>query len=154
MKLTKIIFSFSFLALLMVSCGSSNNNPTDTEAEIVAEEPSMEELHTHEHQNLEEGKDGYIGGTYKAENCEVILSIFPTDEANKFKFTFTVNGKDQIEGITSIENTESDLSFGDIGGTFNEENIVIQNYGNAMNEFNHFEICDDKYLELVFEGLG
>ena len=25
--------------------------------------------------------------------------------------------------------------------------IVIQNYGNSMNEYNHFEDCDSKYLK-------
>jgi hypothetical protein len=38
---------------------------------------------------------------------------------------------------------------GEIGGVYEGDKIVIQNYGNAMNEFEHFTQCGDKYLEFT-----
>lgn len=155
MKLTLIILSLSVLILMLTSgCGSNSNN-NDAEANSGIEEPSMEELYAREHTDLEDDADGYIGGVYKAENCDVVLSIFPTDEFEKFKYTINVKGKEVHKGTTKISSTNPEnVSLGDIEGQFNEGNIVIQNYGNSMNEFTHFETCDDKFLELVFEGVG
>lgn len=38
----------------------------------------------------------------------------------------------------------------EVQGSYSEDEIVIQNYGNAMNQFTVFEECSDqKYLRLV-----
>ena len=39
------------------------------------------------------------------------------------------------------------IKFKKIGGEYKNGSIVIQNYGNSMNEYNHFEDCDSKYLK-------
>jgi hypothetical protein len=37
----------------------------------------------------------------------------------------------------------------EVSGLFNNDTIVIQNYGNAMNQYIVFSECGTKYIELV-----
>lgn len=55
------------------------------------------------------------------------------------------------KGIVKINRTENPnlISLGKIEGAFYKDSIVIQNYGNSMNEYIHFVQCDSKYLTFV-----
>lgn len=68
-------------------------------------------------------------------------------------YNFSVYDKDKIisKGTLGIDNLEKpmQISLGKIGGAFYGDSIVIQNYGNLMNEFNNFTQCDEKYLSFL-----
>ena len=70
--------------------------------------------------------------------------------------TFKIFDKKKIiaAGNVSAEADEktgeiTNLEMGEIGGLYEGDKIVIQNYGNSMNEFDHFTQCGDKYLEFT-----
>lgn len=49
-----------------------------------------------------------------------------------------------------VETTEDDLSLPqDIVGVLYENEITIQNYGNAMNYYVQLGACDVKYIHLI-----
>ncbi|MBW1297007.1 hypothetical protein [Aquimarina litoralis] len=55
------------------------------------------------------------------------------------------------DGYITFKELFADNPKREVQGSYSENEIVIQNYGNAMNEFTVFEECDLKYLRLVLE---
>lgn len=96
-----------------------------------------------------------VEGTYIAENCDG--GRFSIEFKNKDgESTFRIFDKKKIiaAGNVSSETDEktgeiTNLEMGEIGGLYQGDKIVIQNYGNSMNEFDHFTQCGDKYLEFT-----
>ncbi|MFC5873945.1 hypothetical protein ACFP3I_15215 [Chryseobacterium arachidis] len=94
-----------------------------------------------------------IEGKYVATTCDG--GRFSMEFKNvDGKPTFKIYDKSKIiaAGNVSTETDEktgeiSSVTIGEIGGLYEGDKIVIQNYGNAMNEFEHFTQCGDKYLE-------
>ncbi|MCL9805298.1 hypothetical protein NAT51_07185 [Flavobacterium amniphilum] len=41
------------------------------------------------------------------------------------------------------------LTFGKIEGMYEKNKIQVQNYGNSMNEYEHFTQCEEKYLAFI-----
>lgn len=96
-----------------------------------------------------------VEGTYIAENCDG--GRFSIEFKNiDGQSTFKIFDKKKIiaAGNVSSETDEktgeiTNLEMGEIGGLYQGDKIVIQNYGNSMNEFDHFTQCGDKYLEFI-----
>ena len=68
------------------------------------------------------------------------------------KYAIKIKGVQQKQGIYEVSSIEDDniyIKFNDIQGMYSDNTIFIQNYGNAMNEYNHFTSCDKKYIYLV-----
>ena len=99
-----------------------------------------------------------ISGIYKltdAEVCNIVITI----KKHKNDYTYTLNGTGvKSSGKLSVknDNTETYLIFtgtkrgGDntpVEGACTEKKIIIQNYGNSMNQYVCFKSCDLKYLE-------
>ena len=101
------------------------------------------------------GKDLEIGGVYKSDTCEITLKIENIKEENKTKYLYTMNSnaKDIEKGHISIikDGEQTYLKFNNFEGLYEEDNIIIQNYGNSMNNFKYFKNCDSKYLEFIKE---
>ena len=57
---------------------------------------------------------------------------------------YKVGGKGKVR-ITK-DGDVTYLTFGAIGSLWEDGSIIVQNHGNAMNEYNHFTQCDSKYL--------
>lgn len=98
-----------------------------------------------------------VEGTFVANNCDG--GRFSIEfKNNDGKPTFKIFDKKKIiaAGNVSSETDEktgeiTGLVMGEIGGLFDGDKITIQNYGNSMNEFDHFTQCGDKYLEFTKE---
>lgn len=98
-----------------------------------------------------------VDGTFVASNCDggrFAIEFKNTDG----KPTFKILDKKKIiaAGNVSSETDEktgeiTTVVMGEIAGLYDGDKIVIQNYGNAMNEFDHFTQCGDKYLEFTRE---
>lgn len=95
-------------------------------------------------------------GTYTVQDTAVCaLSITITKQANTYQFVMgETHGQVQVDR----QGSETYLTFLGLKGADPQDNveavwqdslIVIQNYGNSMNEYTRFEQCDAKYLELV-----
>ena len=98
-------------------------------------------------------------GTYKLEdNNNCFIELFITSNKDNFQYRIKTN-KIEKEGRLEITKNENEVYFKFIGllgtetkeeisGQYMNKKIVIQNYGNAMNQFIRFSECDMKYLEL------
>jgi len=89
-------------------------------------------------------KDINLTGIYKNEPCNISIEI-----AKNYKIVENNQTKSQgyISSIKSNGEGGFYIKFKKIDGVYENGSIVIQNYGNSMNEYNHFEDCDSKYLK-------
>ncbi|GEN78120.1 hypothetical protein [Chryseobacterium hagamense] len=96
-----------------------------------------------------------LEGKYTAVACDGgRFSIEFKNTGGKPVFKIFDKGKVIATGNTSAEIDEktgeiTEIAMGEIGGLYEGDKIIIQNYGNAMNEFDHFTQCGDKYLEFT-----
>jgi len=96
-------------------------------------------------------KDINLTGLYKNEPCNISIEITKNTNKTKHFYKIVDNNQTKSQGyISSIKsNGESGfyIKFKKIDGMYENGSIVIQIYGNSMNEYNHFEDCDSKYLK-------
>lgn len=97
---------------------------------------------------------GLIEGKYSAKSCDngrFFIEISNVDNQPVFKIfdknKIIASGNASVEGQGVDEGAT--ITMGEIGGLYEGDKIVIQNYGNAMNEFEHFTQCGEKYLEFI-----
>ncbi|MCD9576259.1 hypothetical protein [Flavobacterium soyae] len=93
-----------------------------------------------------------ITGVYVLTSCE--NSRFKIKiEKKAGAYFFLIFDRDKIISKGKLKEQKNDdviyLAFGKIGGVYNENKIQIQNYGNSMNEYEHFTQCDEKYLSFI-----
>jgi hypothetical protein len=93
-------------------------------------------------------------GTYALTDTTCALSITITRrDTNYFFACDTVRGPvrvwrdDTATGFTFVGLKSIDPEDDNIGCAWQDSMLIIQNYGNAMNEYQRFA-CGDKYLEL------
>jgi hypothetical protein len=96
--------------------------------------------------------DQEITGVYVLTSCE--NSRFKIKiEKKAGAYLFLIFDKNKIISKGKLKTEKSDdviyLSFGKMGGMYSTNKIQIQNYGNSMNEYEHFTQCDEKYLSFV-----
>lgn len=94
------------------------------------------------------GNNGSKNSLYVCKECE--NSRFSIKISDK-TFQILDKGKTISKGIIEINKVKIPnlISLGKINGVYYEDSIVIQNYGNSMNEYNHFTQCDYKYLTFI-----
>ena len=96
-------------------------------------------------------KDINLTGIYKNEPCNISIEIAKNTNKAKYFYKIVDNNQTKSQGyISSIKSNGEDgfyIKFKKIDGMYENGSIVIQNYGNSMNEYNHFEDCDSKYLK-------
>jgi hypothetical protein len=86
-----------------------------------------------------------INGVYALKSCESSrFSIKIEIKNSKYEYLILDNSKIILRGKALIENRQ--IKLGKIEGVISDHRIVIQNYGNSMNEYVHFIQCDEKYL--------
>jgi hypothetical protein len=96
--------------------------------------------------------DQEITGIYVLTSCE--NSRFKIKIEKKAGiYSFLIYDKSKIISKGTVKKQKTDgvvyLSFGKIGGVYNANKIQIQNYGNSMNEYEHFTQCEEKYLSFI-----
>ena len=102
-----------------------------------------------------EASKNTVEGTFVANTCDGgRFSIELKNMNGKPAFKILDKGKVIAAGNVSTETDEktgeiTSVAMGEIGGLYEGDKIIIQNYGNAMNEFDHFTQCGDKYLEFT-----
>lgn len=105
-----------------------------------------------------------LKGWFEAEDsaCELDISLDRGQyviKYNKKKFTdnfkIEINESDTLIIFNNLKHFEAlanpsgfEPSSNNLSGLYEEQSIVIQNYGNAMNEYTLFESCPEKYLIL------
>ena len=96
-------------------------------------------------------KDINLTGIYKNEPCNISIEIAKNTNKAKYFYKIVDNNQTKSQGyISSIKSNGEDgfyIKFKKIDGMYENGSIAIQNYGNSMNEYNHFEDCDSKYLK-------
>lgn len=136
------IFIFSFF--LAISCNSGSNQDEDTQdsSSVLKDQSATTD---------------YSGVyTTSAESlCKITLTI--SKVAQEYSYQISMD-KLNYSGKIIFEQTDDQtyLAFdGQIGnnapktvsGLFVDGAIMIQNYGNSMNEYHYFKQCDEKFLE-------
>lgn len=95
-----------------------------------------------------------VEGKYTANTCDGGRFSIEIKNVND-KPTFVIYDKAKIiaTGSASMDgdgiNDGTTITMGEIGGLYEGDKIIVQNYGNSMNEFEHFTQCGDKYLEFT-----
>jgi len=104
--------------------------------------------------------DNDYSGTYKisdTEICDFLIVIVKSDN----QYTYTIKGAGfKSSGKLSFEkqdeqtyiNFNGTLRSGDktpVTGLYSDKKIIIQNYGNSINQYICFKSCDSKYLEFI-----
>jgi hypothetical protein len=98
-------------------------------------------------------------GVYKSGDkfCEIEIVITKING----EYQYEINSEFRNEsGLLQVSETENDVYFNfngllgvnpkeEIGGKYMNETIIIQNSGNAMNQYLRFSECDIKYIELA-----
>jgi hypothetical protein len=133
--------------VLLMSCASDKNTGQITKTSTsVSTEKSI--------------TDKDYSGTYKISDTEICDFIIIIVKSNT-QYTYTIKGTGyKSSGKLSFEmqddetyiNFSGTLRSGDkspVTGSYQNKKIVIQNYGNSMNQFVCFKSCDSKYLEFV-----
>lgn len=101
-----------------------------------------------------EQRDKIIEGTYILKTCENSkFSINIKNMQKNIVFKICDKTKTISKGIVNIDKTENPITIGlgKIDGMYYGDSIVIQNYGNSMNEYDHFVQCDQKFLTFIKE---
>lgn len=99
-------------------------------------------------------KDINLTGVYKNEPCNISIEI---KNANKTKYLYKIVDNNQTKLQGYISNIKSNgeggfyIKFKKFGGVYENGSIIIQNYGNSMNQYMHFKNCDIKFLEFEKE---
>ena len=140
----KLLFTGISCGLLLAACGekqqatTSPAPPLATEKAAVAATPAPR-----------------YSGIYTVTDTAVCkLSITVTQRPNGYYFTC-----DQSQGPIAVSQDESGTYFTfvglkgdepaiDIAANWQDSVLLIQNYGNSMNEYTRFGGCNAKYLEL------
>ncbi len=135
------------LLLTCISCAGSNSSAQNIkESKSAASEKKVSEAD--------------YSGTYRSSDTKV-CDIMITVKKDKSGFIYTINGAGVKSSgkLTIVKDDEQTylvfsgtLRSGDktaIEGLYSEDKILIQNYGNSMNQYVCFKRCDTKYLEFV-----
>lgn len=104
--------------------------------------------------SLTTGEMTMIEGKFTAKTCEDgRFSIMLENKGNKIGYKIFDKKKVFASGRADILKTDKEnefnLSIGAMGGILKGDTLTIQNYGNSMNQFDHFGQCADKYLNFV-----
>ncbi len=97
-------------------------------------------------------KQNNISGLYLLKSCENGRFKIRIDKKNASYLYFILDGQKIISKGKVNSNQEdgvTNLMFGKIEGILKDKVIQIQNYGNSMNEYNHFTQCSEKYLSFI-----
>ena len=102
-------------------------------------------------------RDINITGTYEFKPCNILIKISKKDSGNKTKYYYTIteNNQTKSQGYMPdiISNSEGEfyVKFKNFQAAYENDTLVIQNYGNSMNQYMHFKDCDIKFLEFEKE---
>lgn len=95
-----------------------------------------------------EQKDS-LAGVYVLDECENGRFKIQIEKSGT-EYNYRILDKEKSIGKGKVRITKDGdvtyLTFGNIGSLWEDGSIIVQNYGNAMNEYNHFTQCDSKYL--------
>lgn len=129
--------------------------PVKTDSTVRIKKDSAEgdeDVETKTAENSSEKKS--IEGKYVANTCDGGRFSIEIKNVND-QPTFIIYDKAKViaTGGTSMDGDGitdgTSITMGEIGGLYEGDKIIIQNSGNAMNEFEHFTQCGDKYLEFI-----
>ncbi|WP_294229841.1 hypothetical protein [uncultured Chryseobacterium sp.] len=169
----KKLLGLSLIAgLASISCNKNESNHTKTKpGSSVVSSPADQTVDVVKKQSIEkpeENTEDARPGTPKAEATKNSVEgkfIATACDGGRFSIEFkNTDGKPVFKiydrgkviaaGNVSTETDEktgeiTEIAMGEIGGLYEGDKIIIQNYGNSMNEFDHFTQCGDKYLEFT-----
>lgn len=93
-----------------------------------------------------------VQGLYVLKSCEDSRFKINIEKKSGILSFSILDGKKTIsKGKVKKEIIDSVtyLTFGKIEGVYVKNKIQIQNYGNSMNEYEHFTQCEEKYLVFI-----
>ena len=152
----KLIFPVMIFAFVLtfISCKDTSNkeNTADT-----VKTDSVTSVST---EVKSESKIPDFSGTYTTANdatCKLTMILTKNGDSYNYKITgekYDKSGTAKVEDADGSYGFVFDGKFGkdndmELFAQVEGSNLVVQNYGNSMNEFIIFPQCDSKYLEFV-----
>jgi hypothetical protein len=107
--------------------------------------------------------DKYTGNyTSQDEACDIKISVEKSDILYKYQLTTATlknSGNFKIDTVKNnvyflFTNLNSESEGYAIEAQVNDDELIIQNYGNAMNQYHHIKDCDVKYIHLTKEKIN
>ncbi|RZJ54314.1 MAG: hypothetical protein EOO44_05490 [Flavobacterium sp.] len=160
-------------SLIVTAC--NNKIPESGIEKVEPEESAI--LHTNKNQNSIEGIYSTQADSNESSECKISVEITKTKDGYSYIFkTKSKNLKgvaelteesgekilvlkgikwDYYEGEMSDEEGSDSISDKepvipvDIGASYVQDTLTIQNYGNAMNSYTKIEDCGRKYIQLI-----
>ena len=101
--------------------------------------------------------DKYAGQYISEDACDIKISIDIIDKEYTYKISYDStnnSGKIKIDSLTGdtyleFKNLKSVSQDNPISALYENNSLIIQNYGNALNNYTHFKNCDLKYIRLI-----
>lgn len=149
MKHNLFLFATGFIFLLgFASCNSGSTHNEKEGEDTVSAKASQQTVQT-----------DYSGVYSTQAESPCRLSITITKQNDGFEYQLS-NDNQHYTGKLIIEEKDGEVYFTfdgkiednepkSVEAQFVDGKIMIQNYGNAMNEFKFFKTCDEKYLEFI-----
>ena len=107
--------------------------------------PKMETVQVESSQNQVEDKNGLIGDwIVESNSCPVSLQIRQDGESLEYKLV----GK-LIQEKAELKLEENYIVLKNFSMLIDQNALILQNYGNAMNPFHHIKECDEKYIKFI-----
>jgi len=144
------LLGFIILFIFAISCNSTTKSSDSKNEETNSTEEKQEAV-----KNENTGTD--YSGVYKATEeaaCDIVISI--KKENNNYTYNLKTKSID-FNGDLTITNDKGTIYFNFKGkidsdtdgfdAQFSEGLLTIENYGNAMNQYNIINDCDAKYIQ-------
>tara|TARA_B110000091_G_scaffold197377_1_gene225555 strand:+ start:17 stop:535 length:519 start_codon:yes stop_codon:yes gene_type:complete len=158
------------ITILLSACNNSpkvdqNNSHPNSQVAEEDEEPNIETVATtltkkSSNQPKSNETDKYTGNyTSQDEACDIKVSVKKSDLLYSYQFTTATlknSGNLKIDTVKNnvyfrFTNLNSESEGYAIKAQVNDDELIIQNYGNAMNQYHHIKDCDVKYINLAKE---
>jgi len=143
---------------LAAATNSDNTVPTSSASKstIAPVKPdTLKKVETTAKDSLTIDEIALLEGRYNAKTCENGRFSIELQNKNGQKIGYKIYDSKKViaSGRAELSKTENNgefsISLGAMGGLLRGDTLVIQNYGNSMNEFDHFGQCSDKYLNFI-----
>ena len=150
-KITQIIV----VALLTFNCNNSNKvntKITKTKVNKLEEESKIEQETRKNTSNKDDIRLNTAIGYYfptEVKDCDFWIKIVKKNDSLQYVFYHNNKVKKTGQVLIYTEDNQNILNFkNSFSAEFNDDMIVFQNYGNAMNSYERIPYCNLKYITL------
>ncbi|WP_162034213.1 hypothetical protein [Chryseobacterium potabilaquae] len=154
------------MGLCLFSCKETEKMRPKMEASIITNEKKEFSKQISEKEDVNRKENVIITDSLMWKELKTIEGKYTATTCDKSRFSIELEGKGKRIGykifdkhkifasgrvnvIQKGNKDEFQITMGAIGAMVKKDTLVVQNYGNSMNAFDHFGECPDKYLQFI-----